>query len=182
MRKKCIKFFFRTKNLPQFFFLKIASIRPSLNSLIKLLKRESLLGEKLGAGEGLLPTARIVWMPPGALMPVVDQLPWPPKLLGLPQPTHLPNTSSPTLPTFGSKAAQQVFGWKLSLKVVLSLTSPSIFPMPLKWSLHPSTQFLLNSAPYAPFSWRPLFPRTCFRSKDETSSPEEGFLQAAQKL
>ena len=41
--------------------------RPSLNSLITLLKREiaeSLLGVKLGAGEGLLPSARTLWMPP----------------------------------------------------------------------------------------------------------------------
>ena len=70
------------------------------------------MGEKLGAGEGLLPTARIVWKPPGALMPVVDHLPglrgclgtlmpkvddlpWPLQLPGLPLPMLLPNTNSP---------------------------------------------------------------------------------------
>ena len=70
------------------------------------------MGVKLGAGEVLLPTARIVWMPPGALMPVVDHLPglrgclgtlmpkvdhlpWPPKLPGPQLPVLLLNTNSP---------------------------------------------------------------------------------------
>ena len=51
-------------------------------------------------------------MPPGALMPVVDHLPWPPKLPGPPLPTYLPTTSSPMWLTSGSKVARQVFGWR----------------------------------------------------------------------
>ena len=54
-----------------------------LNSLITLLKREvaeSLLGVKPGAGEGLLPIARILWMPPGAQCAVgqyiLELVPW----------------------------------------------------------------------------------------------------------
>ena len=73
---------------------------------------ESLLGEKLGAGEGLLPTARIAWMPRDLYAPEVDHLPWPPKLLGPPLPMPLPSISSPTSLTFGNKAAMQVFGWR----------------------------------------------------------------------
>ena len=74
-----------------------------------------MLGKKLGAGEGLLPTARIAWMPPGALMPVVDHLPWALKLLGPQLPTPLLNTSSVMWQIFGNKAALQVFSWRRSL-------------------------------------------------------------------